>query len=100
MDLSYHPQKTETPQSDVNQVIKKFCVKDAESWTQHTTLWHITGKARDLQDLVIGDGCVLFVRKEENQQSAQPEMPYISSDSLHGLIYIGFCQGGEQILCI
>ena len=39
----------------VNQVRKRYCVQVEENWAKHRTLWHITGKASDLRDVVIDD---------------------------------------------
>ena len=39
----------------LNQVRKRFCVKDEEDCAQHRTLWDTMGEARDLRDVVIND---------------------------------------------
>ena len=39
----------------LNQVRKRFCVKDEEDRAQHRTLWDTMEEARDLRDVVIND---------------------------------------------
>ena len=55
MELSIIRKRLRLNRVALNQVRKRFCVKDEEDWAQHRTLWDTMGEARDLRDVVIND---------------------------------------------